>query len=200
MLRALSGARARRYAAALLESAVKAKQLNQVEAELRQVTRLLESQPALMRFLSHPGLSAGQKIQFLRERLGQQVLPLTLNFLIAVVKRQRTESLPYIVRVFQDLAREWRGETVAQVVSAVPLTPEERDLTIKRLEELTKKRVALKEIVDPKVVGGLRIIIGDRLIDLTVRAHLDHVRSRLRRVFLVTDSGDSSQAASAGSL
>ncbi|MCS7224497.1 MAG: ATP synthase F1 subunit delta [Armatimonadetes bacterium] len=188
MPRALTGGKARRYAAALLEAAVKAGQLDQVEKELEEWERLVTDQPAIGRFLSHPGQPAGRKIQFLRQRLGGRVSSITLNFLITLVRRGRSDALPHIRMTFQDLVREWRKEAVALVISAVPLTEQERKMTLERLTTLTGKRIILNESVDPSVLGGLRIVVGDKLIDLTVRAHLNHIRSILKQVFFVSAS------------
>jgi ATP synthase F1 delta subunit len=80
--------------------------------------------------------------------------------------------------------REYRGEVVAEVTTAVPLTDEERAMTLKRLQEITGKKVLLSEKVDPSIIGGMRIIVGDKLLDLSLRGHLERIREHLRQVFI----------------
>ena len=55
---------------------------------------------------------------------------------------------------------------------------------MQRLQEITGKKVLLRERVDPSIVGGMRIIVGNKLLDLSLRGHLERIRERLRQVFV----------------
>lgn len=184
MAKVLSGWKARRYAVALLHAAVKAGELDRVEAEIKALAEMLNRSPQLVKFLAQPLVPFSEKAQRLKQRLEGHVSPVTLNFLLALVKHKRIEAFDYIVRVFTDLVREYRGEVVAEVTSAVPLTDEERAMTVQRLQEITGKKVLLSEKVDPSIVGGMRIIVGDKLLDLSLKGHLERIRERLRQVFM----------------
>ncbi len=184
MAKALSGWKARRYAFALLQAAVKAEELDRVEAEVQALTEMFNRSPQLVKFLAQPLVPFDEKARRLRQRLDGHVSPVTLNFLLAVVKHKRIDAFEHIVRVFEDLVREYRGEVVAEVTSAVPLTDHERAITLQRLQEITGKKVLLRERVDPSIVGGMRIIVGDKLLDLSLRGHLERIRERLRQVFI----------------
>jgi len=184
LAKVLSGWKARRYAVALLHAAVKAGELDRVEAEIKALAEMLNRSPQLVKFLAQPLVPFSEKAQRLKQRLEGRVSPVTLNFLLAVVKHKRIEAFDYIVRVFTDLVREYRGEVVAEVTSAVPLTDEERVMTVQRLQEITGKKVLLSEKVDPSIVGGMRIIVGDKLLDLSLKGHLERIRERLRQVFM----------------
>lgn len=185
MAKVLSGWKARRYAAALLHAAVKAGELERVEAEVKALADMFNRSPQLLKFLAQPLVPFNEKAQRLRRRLEGRVSSVTLNFLLAVVKHKRVEAFDHIVRVFTDVVREYRGEVVAEVTSAVPLTEAERAMTVRRLQEITGKKVLLREKVDPSIVGGMRIIVGDKLLDLSLRGHLERIRERLRQVFVV---------------
>ena len=184
MAKVLSGWKARRYAIALLQAAVKANELDRVEAEVKALSEMLNRSPQLMKFLAQPLVPFEEKAKRLRQRLEGRVSPVTLNFLLAVVKHKRIEAFDHIVRVFADLVREYRGEVVAEVTTAVPLTDEERAMTLQRLQEITGKKVLLSEKVDPSIVGGMRIIVGDKLLDLSLRGHSERIREHLRQVFI----------------
>lgn len=180
----LSGWKARRYARALLEAAVKADEVDRVETETNALAEMFNRSPQLVKYLSQPLVPFSEKAQRLRQRLEGRLSPITLNFLLSVVKHKRIEAFGHIVRIFQELVREHRGEVVAEVISAVPLTEHEHAMTLKRLTEITGKKVLLSEKVDPSIIGGMRIIIGDKLLDLSLRGHLDRIRERLRQVFI----------------
>jgi ATP synthase F1 delta subunit len=180
----LSGWKARRYAQALLLAAVKAGELDRVEAEVQSLSDLFARTPQLVKFLMQPLVPFSEKERLLRQRLQGRLSPVTLNFLLTVVKHKRADAFEHIARVFEELVREYRGEVVAEVTSAVPLTEYERTITLQRLQEITGKRVLLSERVDPSIIGGMRIIVGNKLLDLSLRGHLERIRERLRQVFV----------------
>jgi len=180
----LSGWKARRYAYALLIAATKAGELDRVEAEVQSLRDLFARTPQLVKFLMQPLVPFSEKERLLRQRLEGRLSPVTLHFLLTVVKHKRAEAFEHIARVFEELVREYRGEVVAEVTSAVPLTDHERAITLQRLQEITGKKVLLRERVDPSIVGGMRIIVGNKLLDLSLRGHLERIRERLRQVFV----------------
>jgi len=180
----LSGWKARRYAYALLIAATKVGELDRVEAEVQSLRDLFARTPQLVKFLMQPLVPFSEKERLLRQRLEGRLSPVTLHFLLTVVKHKRAEAFEHIARVFEELVREYRGEVVAEVTSAVPLTDHERAITLQRLQEITGKKVLLRERVDPSIVGGMRIIVGNKLLDLSLRGHLERIRERLRQVFV----------------
>jgi len=180
----LSGWKARRYAYALLIAATKAGELDRVEAEVQSLRDLFARTPQLVKFLMQPLVPFSEKERLLRQRLEGRLSPVTLHFLLTVVKHKRAEAFEHIARIFEELVREYRGEVVAEVTSAVPLTDHERAITLQRLQEITGKKVLLRERVDPSIVGGMRIIVGNKLLDLSLRGHLERIRERLRQVFV----------------
>lgn len=184
MAKVLSGWKARRYAQALLLAAVKAGELDRVEAEVQSLSDLFARTPQLVKFLMQPLVPFSEKERLLRQRLQGRLSPVTLNLLLTVVKHKRADAFEHIARVFEELVREYRGEVVAEVTSAVPLTEYERTITLQRLQEITGKRVLLSERVDPSIIGGMRIIVGNKLLDLSLRGHLERIRERLRQVFV----------------
>ena len=184
MAKVLSGWKARRYAYALLIAATKAGELDRVEAEVQSLRDLFARTPQLVKFLMQPLVPFSEKERLLRQRLEGRLSPVTLHFLLTVVKHKRAEAFEHIARIFEELVREYRGEVVAEVTSAVPLTDHERAITLQRLQEITGKKVLLRERVDPSIVGGMRIIVGNKLLDLSLRGHLERIRERLRQVFV----------------
>lgn len=184
MAKVLSGWKARRYATALLQAAVKAGELDRVEAEIQALAGMLDRSPQVVKFLAQPLVSFEEKARKLREWLEGRVSPVTLNFLLAIIKHKRVEAFGHIVKTFSDLVREYRGEVIAEVTSAVPLTDEERNAISERLREITGKKVILSDKVDPSIIGGLRIVIRDKLLDLSLKGYLERIREHLRQAFI----------------
>lgn len=110
------------------------------------------------------------------ERVGQQLARLVA----LLVERRRVDLLPRIVDAYRRLLYARRDIVEAEVTSAAPLTDPERDALRERLARLTGRRVEVREQVDPGLLGGLVVRIGDRFYDASVRGRLERLRNRLR--------------------
>jgi F-type H+-transporting ATPase subunit delta len=91
----------------------------------------------------------------------------------------RAADIPEIINRFVERAAAERRHEVAEVRTAIPLDEEQRRRLTQALERATGKKVELKVIVDPSVVGGLVARVGDTVIDGTVRRRLDQLREAL---------------------
>ena len=92
---------------------------------------------------------------------------------------RRSRSLPEIIDKLVARAAEERQEVVAEVRSAVPLDDEHRDKLAEALSRMSGKRVALKVVVDPSVLGGIAARVGDIVIDGTIRHRLEQLKESL---------------------
>jgi F-type H+-transporting ATPase subunit delta len=169
----------RRYAKALFASAQKLGEMDQVENDLGAIDQALRSVPRLDRALRAPTISASRKRQLLSNAFGSRVTPLTQRFLNLVVERRREEILTVIFREYQRLANEARNLLPVHVTSAVPLSDEERARLAAALAQRTGKKAIVQVSVDPKILGGVVLRMGDIVIDDSVRTRLAHLKARL---------------------
>jgi F-type H+-transporting ATPase subunit delta len=169
----------RGYAEALFSVAAAEDALDVVEEELFRFARGLESEQRLRETLTDPVLPADRKRAVLEDVLGNRANPHTINLLGFVVEQGRARDLPAIVDELVALAAERRQAVVAEVRSAVPLDRDHRDRLAAALGKATGKRVELKVVVDPSVVGGVVARVGDQVIDGSVRRRLELARERL---------------------
>jgi F-type H+-transporting ATPase subunit delta len=102
-----------------------------------------------------------------------------MNLIGLMLRRGRIDQLPRIAAEFRRLDDARQGITVATATSAAPLTPDEQTALMGRLEQMTGGRVRLDVQVDPSLLGGLIVRVGDRLIDGSVRGRLERLRNRL---------------------
>jgi F-type H+-transporting ATPase subunit delta len=153
--------------------------LDVVEDELFRFARALEREQRLRDALTDPALPAEQKRAVLGDVLGERANPHTVNLLGFLVEQGRARDLPAIVDELVALAAERRRAAVAEVRTAVPLDAERRERLAEALGRATGKRVELKVVVDPSVVGGVVARVGDQVIDGTVRRRLELARERL---------------------
>lgn len=109
------------------------------------------------------------------ERVGRQIT----NLVGLLVERRRVALLPKVADAFRRLIYARRNIVEAEVASAAPLTEAERAALRERLARLVGRRVELRERLDPGLLGGLVVRIGDRLYDASVRGRLERLRNRL---------------------
>ena len=169
----------RGYAEALFSVAEAEDALDVVEDELFRFARALEREQRLRDALTDPALPAERKRAVLGDVLGERANPHTVNLLGFLVEQGRARELRAIVDELVALAAERRQAAVAEVRTAVPLDAEHRERLADALGRATGKRVELKVVVDPSVVGGVVARVGDQVIDGTVRRRLELARERL---------------------
>jgi F-type H+-transporting ATPase subunit delta len=101
------------------------------------------------------------------------------NLVGLLVERRRVSLLPAIAREYGRLLDRERGVVPAVVTSAVPLSAEDAAAVQARVEAMTGSTVSLRSEVDPSLIGGLTLRVGDRLLDASVRGRLERLRSQL---------------------
>lgn len=150
-----------------------------VAGELDAAVDLLAREPDLRSFLEHPGLSLEAKRQVLREAFAPRVRRLSLNFLQLLLDKHRMKELPDIARAFRARVEEALGQDEARVQSARPLTEAQIEAIAAVLERRTGKKVRLTPDVRPDLIGGVRVVMGDRVLDGTLSGQLERLALEL---------------------
>ena len=101
------------------------------------------------------------------------------NFLQVLVQNRRLLLLPQIRTQYEELRREHEGVLEARIVSAMPINDDQVRPLVAALEAKYKRRVTASVEVDPELIGGARIYVGDKVIDATVRGRLDAMAAAL---------------------
>jgi F-type H+-transporting ATPase subunit delta len=167
------------YARALFEVARAEGTLDEVEDELFRFARSYESSDALRNALTDENLPAEKRQAIVEDLLDGKATSTTVQLVSMVVGSGRSRDLPAIVDSLVHRASSAKQLDVAEVRTAVALSADQQDRLKAALENATGKRLNLKAIVDPSVVGGVVATIGDTVIDDTVRTRLDQLKSRL---------------------
>jgi F-type H+-transporting ATPase subunit delta len=172
---------ARGYAQALFQVAKAEGALEQVEDELFRFARTLENETRLREALTDPSLPSEHRARMVEELLGPKASPHTTNIVAFLVQQGRARELPKIIDSLVQLAAEERNKAVAEVRSATPLDTEQREKLKDAIARATGKQVELKVLVDPSVIGGLLVRVGDQVFDGTVRRKLQMAREHIGR-------------------
>ena len=170
------------YAQALFSVSEAEGVLEDVEDELFRFARMVERQSELREALTDMALPSERKRAMLTDLLEEKATAHTLNLLTFVVESGRARDLRAIVDRLVELAEERRERAVAEVRTAVPLTEERQRRLATALSKATGKRVDLRVLVDPEVVGGVVARVGDQVFDGSIRRKLELAKERLSEV------------------
>ena len=168
------------YAEALFRIVRAEGELDRVEDELFRFGKLLESNHELKQVLSDRAIERDQRRKVLDQILSGKVSPHTLGLLEFIVAQGRARQLPQILDELSNIAAEARSAVVAEVRSAIPLDDSQRAELATALSRATGKRVEVKVLVDPSVIGGVVTKVGDTVIDGSVRRRLEQLKEQVR--------------------
>ena len=169
---------ARRYAEAAFEVATRDKTVEAWRSELDVAAEVAADERAL-HVLANPAIPIERRAAALGELLGDRASKPVSNLIQLMLRRGRIERLPRVAAEFRRLDDARQGITHATATSATELTPDEVRALTARLEQSTGGRIALDVKVDPSLLGGLVVRVGDRLIDGSVRGRLERLRNQL---------------------
>jgi F-type H+-transporting ATPase subunit delta len=139
----------------------------------------LLAEPGLMRLLANPAVPAASRHALLDQVAAGRIEGAPLRLLQLLVARGRIERMPEVAREFRRLYRLREGITQASITSAAPLTEPEVAALTEQLSGMTGGKVEVSLAVDPELLGGVQVRLGDRLIDGSVRGRLERLRSKL---------------------
>ncbi len=161
---------AKRYAQAVFEIARETDELNRWQSDLEKIARL-GGDAALSAFWESPKVHFEEKTKLLSEQLGD-ISPLALNLTCLLVDRGRLGIIGDITEEYHSLVNAYYGIEQAEVTTAIPLDDEDKVELSECLGMVVDKKVVLKTEVDSRVIGGIIVRIGGKLIDGSIRNKL----------------------------
>ena len=167
------------YAQGIFEIAKAEGSLGKVENELFQFSQLFQDNEQLREKLTDQSLPVEKRQAIVEDLLGQKATPVTVNLISFVVGAGRARDLPEIVNRLVQRAAAERQREVAEVRAAIMLDEEQQRRLTEALEKATGKKIDLKVIQDPSVLGGIVARVGDTVIDGTVRRRLEQLKESL---------------------
>jgi len=169
----------RRHAQAAFQIALEHGELEVWRGDLEVISEAMKD-PILFAFLENPRIHFSEKTRILSQRL-EGINPLAMNLALLLVAKGRLGLAQDLVLEYKRLVDEHRGIAHAEVATAVPLEPEEKDKLVSRLGDMVGKKIALTTKVDPFIIGGLIARVGDKLIDGSTKSRLLALRESLMR-------------------
>ncbi|MSQ06053.1 MAG: F0F1 ATP synthase subunit delta [Dehalococcoidia bacterium] len=168
----------KRYAQALFDLAVEHNQADQWAESLQVATEAVQDDQ-FRALLTHAQVPVADRIGAVNQVLeGQPVL--VRNLVALLVSRGMVNLMPQVQAGYQMLLDEYRGRQQVEVTSAVRLTVRDQHQISRFVHGLINREVVLTSKVDPEILGGVIIQIGDQLLDGSTRARLEGLRKQVR--------------------
>lgn len=169
----------RRYAAALFMAASEAQVVDRIESDLGLIDYVMDNSPELLRTISSPVIVGEVKKAILKDVFGGKVDDITLHYMELLVDKRREEALLETETEYVLMANESRGVVDADVRTAVRINDEQIEAITGKLEALTGKKIRLIRTIDPKLIGGVEVRVGDKVIDGSIRGRLYDLKKKL---------------------
>ena len=173
------------YGDALFSLAVEENRVEEISGEVSVIQKALAENPEFEKILVHPEIPKEHKLELVEKVFKGQVSNDLTGFLRIVVTKGRYKDLPAIFAYFTAKVKEYNKTGVAEVVSAVPLSEEQKKKIEQKLLDTTRyETMEIDYKVDEGAIGGLVIRIGDRIVDSTIRSRLASLTSNLMKISL----------------
>ena len=170
-----------RYATAAFDLAAEERAVDALTADLTVLRGLLETSPELARLVRSPIFSREDQARAMDAVLAKaKAAPLTRKLVLLLAQKRRLFILADVIRAFEALLARHRGEVAADVTSARTLSDEETAELRRVLKDKLGREPRLTLHVDPKLLGGLVLKVGSRMIDSSLRTKLDGLRAAMK--------------------
>jgi len=171
-----------RYAQALFDLATDQKQVAAVEADLNSLKAALAESKDLRTLLFSPSFNAEAKAAGLKAIAAKAKFnPTTQKFLGLLSANGRAAALPAVITAYARLSAAARGAVSAEVVTALPLSAAQQKGVAAALRQALGKDPEISTRVDPAILGGIKVKVGSRLFDASLKSKLDSLKFALKR-------------------
>ena len=173
---------AKKYSTALFLSAGRRGLLDEAYGQFTDLKTVLRTDTALLKFLSSPKIAEEHKLDLLRRVFGERMQRLFLEFLIVLVRKRRAMYLVHVIDAFDLMVERHKGIVRATATTAVPLSGDEEERLVSRLSTKIGKKIELERKIDSRLIGGMVVLVGDEIIDGSVKYDLVKLEEQLNRI------------------
>lgn len=168
-----------RYAQALFDLASEQQKVQTVQQQLREVKEAFEAAPALNELLHTPTVTVEQKKEVLASVL-PGVDAIVLHTMYILIDNKRTNELLNVFEAYDDLANDDAGIAEAVAYTTHELSEDEKEkISSTFAQKLGKQSLRITNIVDPKLIGGLRLQVGNLIYDSSVQSRLERLKRQM---------------------
>ena len=165
-----------RYAKAVLNLAIDLKKENEVHDDMQLIATTINDSKDLQIMLSSPVIKADQKKASLLAVFAKKINNISEGLIGQLVDNKRLALLEEVATQYSIIYDHYKGTQVARVTSAVPLSDDLKEKVLAKVKELVGKKVSLENIVDPSIIGGFILKVGDKQYDASIQGKMNNLR------------------------
>jgi F-type H+-transporting ATPase subunit delta len=171
---------AKRYALALFNTALKNDVVVSVADDLRAISGLMADDAAYREFILSPKVSRDEKMKIIEKLFSDRVTILTMYMLRLLLTRRRETEIEGIQDEYEALRRDHAKAVLVKISSAEELPEDQRKKLVEKTKKITGRAVEAEFVVEPSLMGGVKIEYDNFMLDGSVRGNLEKLRERLR--------------------
>jgi len=165
-----------RYARAILQSCPDLQTIEQLGDELELMRETLNKSEDTREFLMNPKIPPAMKIKIIRDALSSKLSSYMLNLLSLLIEKHRQDILPDIAERYTELTDQVRGVEHAEIIVAYPIPTDLQKRLLDAIQRFSTRDVEIAMKIDPSIYGGVKIRLGDRVIDGSLRWRFEALR------------------------
>lgn len=170
---------AKRYAKALFDLSSKSGELDSIRGDLDAILKLIQDTPELARFMRDYMLPASARTRILAEIFSTRINTLTFRFIKLLEEKKRCGILDNICVSFANMHDTMQGIVKGQITSPIHLDQQDIQLITDYARTKTEGRLVLATVIDPELLGGFKLRLGDVVYDASVAAQIHTLRERM---------------------
>ncbi|MDD3027209.1 MAG: ATP synthase F1 subunit delta [Erysipelotrichaceae bacterium] len=172
---------ASRYGQSLFDLAIEKNQVGNYLEQLNLVSEVFGSDPKIGQFFSHVIIDDSDKMELIEKSFKESLDKMVLNFLKLLIKNRRMKYFSEIFLAYKDLANDYLGIEEGIVYTPSTLSDEQLTNIAAALSKSQNKKVVLRQVIKPSLIGGLKVVIKNRVIDGSVQNRIELMRKELLR-------------------
>ena len=174
----------KRYASALFELAFEEQKHHKVQEELAFIRSCIEDEPSFFELLKSPLITADEKKDIISNIFRDRVCMEVLNFQYIIIDKGREAYIKDIVNEYILLVDSVQNKVDAVAITAVPMEKQDLLMLQANLSKSSGKNIQLQNQVDPTIIGGVLVKIGDKVIDGTIKNRLATMQEQLSKILV----------------
>lgn len=172
------------YSEAIFNIALEEGRLSDIQNEFEFVVSIMNEYPDFYEILKTPKINATEKKTVLQEAFGEKISQTLLNFLKIIIDKKRGSDILEIKADFDDRIDRQMGIAKATVESVVPLSDEQLNILKSNLNRITGKEIRISTKINPELLGGMVVKVGDKVIDGSVKFKLEGMLESLTQIII----------------
>lgn len=170
------------YSQALFEVALENDKLDEFVEEMNLIASSCKDYPKFYEILKTPKINVKEKKKVVSQIFKGKISQELINFLKIILDKRRIKNLFSIQKEFENMVLSHKGIVKAKAITTIPLDEKQIEKLKKKLSEITKKNIQIENEIDEKLIGGILIKLGDKVIDGTIKNKLKELQNSLTQI------------------